>query len=1127
MDLGGWLRSLGLERYEAAFRENEIDEAVLPNLTAEDLKDLGVAFVGHRRKLLDAIAALRIDASAKAPAPDALAPTDRDTAEHRQVTVMFCDLVGSTALCARMDAEDLREIISAYQNCVAETVRRFDGFVAKYMGDGVLAYFGYPQAHEDDAERAVRAGLALVEAVPKLVIAAGSHLQVRIGIATGLVVVGDLVGVGAAQEQAIVGETPNLAARLQALADPGTVMIASTTRRLTGGMFEYCDLGAVALKGFAENVPAWQVLGTSATESRFEALRASTTPIVGREEEIELLMRRWKQAKSGEGCVVLVSGEPGIGKSRIAQTVLEQLSGEPLTRMRYFCSPYHQDSALYPIIAQLERAAGFRREDTVDQRLDKLEAVLALATNDLADAVPLLADLLSIPTGERYPPLDLTPQKRKERTLHAQLAQVEGLAARQPVLMVFEDIHWSDPTTRESLDLFIDRVSTLRVLAILTFRPEFAPPWVGRPHVTLLSLNRLTPRQRVEIITHVTGHKTLPKEIADQIIDRTDGVPLFIEEMTKAVMESGVLVDAGDRYALTGPVTSLAIPTTLHASLLARLDRLAPTRDVVQIGAVLGRQFSHELISAIGLMPQQQLDDALEQLVRSELIFRRGTPPDAEYTFKHALVQDTAYRTLLRSRRQQLHARVAAVLEGRFPEIVAAQPVLVAQHCAEGGLLEKAVDYWLKAGQQALARSANVEAMTLLRNGLDMVITLPESRARQRLELDLEVLRGRTLIAAKGYSASETGEAYDRAAELCQQLGEADQLLPILYGRWVHRLIRGEYRQSYDVAQELFRLKTQKSRSQCMGHRALGVNLVYLGKLEEALSHFKKGLSLYDPGDFDFHRSVSPQDARATMLMYSALAELWLGFPERGILACRAARTAAQQLELAGAFSLAMVHGTTCHFYWSLQESTEVAEHAAAGMALSLERDFPHHIAQNMVMRGWALAQQGQADGLSLLREGIARYRETESQSLLAVFLAALAQAAVGAGNLHEGYDAVLEALSIATRTGERCIEPELHRLQGEFLRLLFQEQDAEACLHRAIRVARGQAAKFWELRAVTSLARLWRDQGKHGEARDVLAPIYNWFTEGFDTLVLKEAKTLLDELDRSMRVPRSVAQRI
>jgi class 3 adenylate cyclase len=574
-----WLEAIGLGQYADAFEAHEIGMDLLGQVDDQMLKDIGVSIGGHRLRIRNAIAKLattptaEVNLSPTAPKHE----TTAASAERRQLTVMFCDLVGSTSLSARLDPEDLRGIIGAYHRCCTELVER-NGFVAKYMGDGVLAYFGYPQAHEHDAERAVRAGLNLVDVVPKLSNPAGEPLQVRVGIATGLVVVGDLIGAGAAQEQVVVGETPNLAARLQALAESGAVVIASSTRQLIGGLFEYRDLGSVALKGFAEDVPAWQVVGASAAESRFEALRATTTPLVGRDEEIDLLTRRWEQAKRGDGQVVLISGEPGIGKSRIAETILERLSNEPHIRLRYFCSPHHQDSALYPSIAQLERAAGFRREDTAEQRLEKLEAVLAQATNDLSEAVPLLAGLLSIPIGDRYPPPKLTPQKRKEKTLHAQLAQIEGLAAQRPVLMVWEDVHWSDPTTRESLDLLVDRVATLRVLVIITFRPEFTPPWIGRPHVSFVTLNRLPPRQRAEMITHVTVGKALPKEIAVQIVERTDGVPLFIEELTKTVVESGILAEAGDHYELTGPATTLAIPTSLHASLLARLDRLAPTR---------------------------------------------------------------------------------------------------------------------------------------------------------------------------------------------------------------------------------------------------------------------------------------------------------------------------------------------------------------------------------------------------------------------------------------------------------------------------------------------------------------------------------------------------------------------
>src|SRR5262245_24827602 len=782
MDVGGWLRSLGLDRYEAAFRDNEINEQVLASLTQEDLKEIGVGPVGHRRMLLEAIAALHADKGGNALSADAantssapsISPEDR--AERRQVTVMFCDLVGSTALSTRMDPEDLREVISTYQNSVAVTVGRFGGFVARYIGDGVLAYFGYPQAHEHDAERAVRTGLALVEEVPKLKTAAGVPMQVRVGIATGLVVVGDLIGGGSVHEHEVVGETPNLAARLQALAEPGTAVISSSTRRLTGGLFNYRDLGTVVLKGFAETVPAWQVLGVSPAESRFEALRASTTPLVGRGEETDLLLRRWERAKGGEGSVVLLAGEPGIGKSRIAETVLERLSGEPHTRLRLFCSPYHQDAPLYPSIAQLERAAGFRRDDTHEQRLTKLEAVLALAANDLGEAAPLLAGLLSIPIGDRYPALDLTPQKRKEKTLRTLVAQVEGLAARQLVLLVVEDAHWADPTSLELFELIVERASSLPLLAIVTFRSEFVPPWVGRPQVTLISLSRLPRRLRGEMIAHVTGGKVLPQEIADQIIDRTDGVPLFIEELTKAVVESGLLVEAGGRYVATGPVAPLAIPTSLQESLLARLDRLAPTSDVAQIAAALGRQFSHELIRAVAAMPRQQLDDALAQLVNAELIFRRGTPPDAEYTFKHALVQEAAYSTLLRSRRQQIHARVAGTFEHQFPDIVMAQPALLARHCTEAGLAEKAVVYWLKAGQQSLARSATTEAAAQLRKGLDALDGLPDGPGRQQLELDLQIELGYALMAAKGHSAPEVGAAFARARALAEQADRPEYL---------------------------------------------------------------------------------------------------------------------------------------------------------------------------------------------------------------------------------------------------------------------------------------------------------------------------------------------------------------
>src|SRR3984957_11000985 len=603
---------------------------------------------------------------------------------------MFSDLVGSTALSARMDPEDFREVISAYQNAVAETVGRFVGFVAKYMGDGVLVYFGYPQAHEDDAERAVRAGLQLVAAIGDLKTHAA--LQTRIGIATGLVVVGDLIGSGASQEQAIVGDTPNLAARLQGVAEPNSVVIAEGTRKLVGSLFELEDLGPKELKGISGPTRAWTALRPASVEGRFEAMQASgLTDLVGREEELDLLRRRWSKAQSGEGQVVLLSGEAGIGKSRLTAALLEGLANQPHTRLRYFCSPQHTDSAFYPIISQMERAAGLTHDDTAQAKLDKLDILLALSSTAPQDAA-LFAEMLSLPNDGRYPALELIPQQRRQRTLEALTAQLEVFARRSPVLMIFEDAHWADPTSLEALGRTVDWIKALGVLLIVTYRPEFQPPWVGQPHVATLTLNRLGQREIAALIDHVTGNKLLLASVRQDIVERTDGIPLFIEEMTKAVLEASDQ-DGAERAVASIPAPSLAIPASLHASLMARLDRLGPAKEVAQIGAVIGREFSHALLAAVARKEEGALQAALDGLIGAGLLFRQGVAPHATYLFKHALVQDTAYSTLLRSRRQQLHAHIAATLERQFPEIVAAQPQLLAHHCGEAGLADHAGDY--------------------------------------------------------------------------------------------------------------------------------------------------------------------------------------------------------------------------------------------------------------------------------------------------------------------------------------------------------------------------------------------------------------------------------------------------
>ena len=853
-------------------------------------------------------------------------------------------------------------------------------------------------------------------------------------------------------------------------------------------------------------------------ESRFEALRTATTPLVGRDEEVDLLLRRWEQAKRGDGWVVLISGEPGIGKSRIAETIVERLGSEPHTRLRYFCSPHHQDSAFYPSIAQLERAAGFRREDTAEQRLAKLEAVLAQGTNDLSEAIPLLADLLSIPTGDRYPPLDLTPQKRKEKTLRALLAQLEGLAARQPVLMVWEDVHWSDPTTRESLDLLIDRVPTLRVLVILTFRPEFTPPWIGRPHVTMITLNRLPRRRRAEMIEHVTGGKALPKEITDQIIDRTDGVPLFIEELTKTVVESGIVTEAGDHYALAGPMGPLAIPTSLQASLLARLDRLAPTREVAQIGAALGRSFSYELISAVAGMPHQKLDEALDQLASAELIFQRGTPPDAEYTFKHALVQDAAYSTLLRSRCQQLHGRIATTLEAQFPDIVTAQPALMAQHSSEAALTEKAVGYWLKAGQQATARSAMTEAVAQLQKGLDLLKSMSDTSARQQQELDLRITLGQALIATKSWAAPLVGETYARAHLLAEQLDRPDYLFPLLFGQVVFHHLRGEHKLALSLAQQMEEIGQTRGDAALVhvGHTLHGMIRCVMGEFVAARTILAQNYGMTNSAARAAIRAacatVVPEDPHVGVLVYLAASLGYLGYVDAARYRAREALSEASQL--GHVFSLAQASLFACWIECAVGSPYDIRPHAEQVRSLAREHGFSYHVAWGLIYRGWSMSALGELEeGYGMVAKGLALHRTTGSVAYQTFPLILLAEACSKLGRTTEGLNYLTEADQIIETTNERFHEVELHRVRGDLFQIMGNLAGAGRSYQEAIAVAKRQSAKVFELRASTGLARLWRDQGKRDEAYNLLSPIYGWFTEGFETPVLVEAKALLDTL--------------
>ena len=740
MDIGTWLGGIGLARYEKAFRDNDIDAGLLHSLTADDLRELGVGSVGHRRRLLDAIAALSAAAVPEALEKPVILPAG---AERRQLTVLFCDLAGSTALASRLDPEDLRAVLGAYHATVAEAVAQFGGYVAKYMGDGVLAYFGYPQAHEHDAERAVRAGLALVERIGRLV-SSGGALASRVGIATGLVIVGDLIGSGDAQERGVVGETPNLAARLQQMAPPNAVLVAETTRRLVGDLFEYNDLGAVALKGLPEPVPAWQVLGESTVENRFAALRSATlSPLIGRDEEVELLLRRWARAKDGEGQIVLISGEAGIGKSRIAAALQEQLEPERPIRLRYFCSPHHRDSALYPFIARLERAAEFRREDAAAAKLDKLAALLSRSGNASPETVAVFADLLGAPTAGRYPPPPTDPRERRELILSTLVGQLDALARHRPLLFVFEDAHWIDSTSLELLGRVTEHVRRLPALMIVTYRPEFEPPWTGESQVTSLRLSRLGRRESTTLIKHVAGGKALPVEMLDRVIERTDGIPLFIEELTKSLLEGGLLAQKDGQYVLAGTAPALAIPSSLQDSLMARLDRLASVKEVAQIGATIGREFSYEVLRSVAERPDDQLRDAVDRLISAGLIFRRGMPPHEAFIFKHAFVQDAAYGTLLRGRRQELHRAIAQVLErqaaspSQSESVAGERTALLVHHWLRAEEWDRALGYTIEAAKRAAKLYARPEAISRYWQALDLLERLPGNTERNRVHADV------------------------------------------------------------------------------------------------------------------------------------------------------------------------------------------------------------------------------------------------------------------------------------------------------------------------------------------------------------------------------------------------------
>jgi class 3 adenylate cyclase/tetratricopeptide (TPR) repeat protein len=1107
-----WLETLGLGQYGKRFVENGIDISALAHLTDQDFKDLGV-LLGHRRKMQAAIAELPGNAP-RTTGPEATPePKPREDAERRHLTVMFTDLVGSTALSTQLDPEDLRSVISAYHKCVAQTVARFDGFVAKYMGDGALIYFGYPQAHEDDAERAVRAGLALVEAVPKLKTAAGAPLQVRIGIATGLVVVGDLIGSGEAQERGIVGETPNLAARLQAMAEPKTVVIADSTRRLLGNLFELQDLGPKDLKGLAGSTRAWMALQARSVNSRFEALHASSmTALVGREEELELLLRRWARAKTTEGQVVLLTGEAGIGKSRLTAALLERLTGEPHTRLRYFCSPQHTDSAFYPIIGQMERAAGLGHDDPPQVRLDKLNALLARTSTSIQDAA-LFAEMLSLPDDGRYPALDLTAEQRRQRTLEALTSQLTELGRQNPILMIFEDVHWIDPTSLEALGRIMDRIKGLPTLLIVTFRPEFDAPWVGQSYVTSLTLNRLGEREAAAIVAHLAGDKgLLAADVIAEIVERTDGIPLFVEEMTKAVLEAERGGEARRTVAAV-PSPALAVPPSLHASLMARLDRLGSAKEAAQIGAAIGREFSYALLAAVVGKPEEELHSGFDRLIDAGLLFQQGVPPYATFRFKHALIQDAAYGTLLREGRRDLHARIAKTLKEHFTHIRETQPETLAHHYSKAGLADEAIEWWSKAGERAMGGSAYDEAIGHFNKAIGLAEGLPPTANQKLLRLRLETNRGNALLHARGQSAPETSTSFARARDLAAEVEEPTERASAYYGLWAGSYLSGDLASMRDEAEAFLNDAKRWPGTPEFGiaHRLFGTTCWFAGNYLDARLHIERGLRAYH---FERDQHLAPRfgyDVSVSSMTNLALV-LWpLGDVDHAVDTAEEALALAQRTGHKP--SVAVAHNYTCNLAALRRRPDQAAVHARA-----LLDDGPVLFqGTGKIYSGWVRCWSGDPDGEAEMRTGIAMVLG-HGHLWQPTFLTMLAEIESHSGRPEAGLATLDTALTTMCRTGERWFAAEVNRMRGEILLNLqpFDAAAAEGAFMRAIEIARSQHTRTFELRAALSLAKLYRIIGRNSGVRELLAAAATGFTEGPEVPEVAGVNRLLESLDES-----------
>ena len=1126
--ISAWLESLGLDRYREAFQQNAITWDVLPELTDGDLASLGVV-LGHRKRLLRAISKLSQsregDCLESLPFPTSQetkrSPSDRDQAERRQLTVMFCDLVGSTELARRLDPEDLQAAIRRFLDVCSEAISRFNGYIAKYMGDGLLVYFGYPHAHEHDAERAVHAGLAVLELVKALPREHLPHqdfeVAARIGIATGPVIVGELMGQDTAKERSVFGETPNLAARLQGLAAPNQLVVDSATKRLVGGEFEFADQGTVSLKGFETPVQVWQVLGSRRSASRFESYRSGRlVNFIGREHETALLLGRWREAVDGEGQVVLLCGEAGIGKSRLVRHLRDRLTEDHYEAIQSQGSPHHTNTVLYPVITYLRQAAGLADADSVPTQLHKLDTLVVNSGLEDRVTVALLADLLSIQGHEQDQLANVSPDKRKDMTLEALMQYLQRLADRSPVLLIVEDAHWLDPTTLDLMTRIIDRIRRMRVLLLITFRPDFRPVWAEYSHVTFLTLSRLPRRQSAELIATMTGGKELPVEVQQAILAKTDGIPLYIEELTDNLLETGLLTEGTDAFTLKGPLKEMAIPDSLQALLMERVDRLGPIKEIVQIGAAIGREFTYELLRAVAEVTDSRLNRALDLFVSSGLILQEGERSLSRYRFKHMLVQEAAYNTLPKKSRRLLHARIAGTLEEKFTERVQLEPELLAYHFEQAGLAGPAVEYRHRAARRDAERSANIEALNHFNSALDLLNDLPQGPERNALELELLIARGAPMVTVKGYASQEIERNYLRARDLSQESSGSEHHFLAVWGLWVFHLVRGPLATACDLAEQLLCLAEREQNPDLLirAHESVGSTYSFLGRFDEAKTHLLAAKSLYDPTR---HRSQAlpyTQDPGITARIILART-LWI-MGEVDQVEALAQEAIGMARELEHPFTLAFTLATASWIYSTLRDTNRTLSLTEEAIQLSIKYSFEVPLAWAMSFQGWALAEQGKENGFDRLMEGLSAAQRANASLNNTFTLALLAEIYLRQKRIDEGLTALSEAQKLVHVQGELCWQAELFRLKGELL-LKQSEQSvsaAEQCFAEALKIAQEQHAKMLELRAATSLARLLRKLNRSDTARRLLHSTLSQFGAQDANRDCLEAQTILAQLN-------------